>query len=564
MAVHGSQGYVTYSGVLFAKGATYTQSRGMNPDNLSMRVIPQSSSIAATGTVALVYKDILTGIMETISLPDCLADKSNIWLTDKGFLGTITFQDRRWKWSRYPLFSAHFNERDAEGEIIEASKTSLREILRLAFLHIGESSVDVSRVDQDFFPELAPLCDHADEFIASILKDQGLDVCLGFGADPVVVWPLGEGTGLPSGVELMAFSEALDPPDPPYKVDVCFGPSVAQARFKLEAVGLDTDGEVKLIDDLSYKPTGGWEKQDMSGLDGVTPGTTAAILARQTVFRVYAITGFTDGTLNLPDGSGPLEEIAQVLPLLDKLVETETYYEGGDINKKKTVHPEPRVYGVYQKEESLGHGKETEIGDEVGVTFVLNVNLGMVKFEKAIGRIVDEKTKPADLYLECAFRIRSAENRQFIPYVKETVVNGSGYGTHAHKATNLHARTIVSYNDKQEVTGASTNETLLDAYVTSLVNSTAGLYASQARQMGWYYKPMSTLRNNGVISQIKHVITDGTDGEPGHHTVASSNMSFDMFARTAHERIRDGFVEARRRTWLDAQARKTREEHGND
>ena len=137
-------GIVTYPGVLFAKGAVYTQTRGVEPDSVAVRIVPQSTPIASVGDINLYFE---ANDVPDVLIPDCLADKSNVWVNDAGFTGTVLFQDRRWRWSRVEAYSWHINERNSAGVIIEESRFSLREILRDLFAWIGEVNVDVSRVN---------------------------------------------------------------------------------------------------------------------------------------------------------------------------------------------------------------------------------------------------------------------------------------------------------------------------------------------------------------------------------------------------------------------------------
>jgi len=73
----------------------------------------------------------------------------------------------------------------------------------------------------------------------------------------------------------------------PIKIIARCGPTLYQCFLELEAVGRDTDGDIKLIDDLSYKPSGGWAAEHPLFFSGVAIGNRH--LALKTVFRMYRV-----------------------------------------------------------------------------------------------------------------------------------------------------------------------------------------------------------------------------------------------------------------------------------
>ena len=494
-----------------------------------------------------------------IVIRDCLADKSNVFLNTNGFSGTVVFEDRRWRWSRYTRVSRHYNERNADGEIINAARYGLRDILRDLFTQIGEGNVDVSRVRNDFYPEVDVECVEVDKLIAQLTSEFAYEVCLGFGLEPVRVWPRGIGFPPPSdGTVIMAASETLDPPTNPRYVQTCFGRSIAQARLKLLAVGLDTNGQVKPLNNLSYTPTDGWSREPVSCPNVLDQyGAAAHRLAKQTVWRWYVIDTYADGTLNNPDGSGTLNDISQLLPLYDKLLEVQHSQTG------QPHHPAPRVYGAHVAQAAPGIYVNTAIGAEIEIPFRLDRHRGIVQFERPVYQNTFGKAA-ADVWLECSFSLRDVNTRQFVTYVKTNQVDPGGFGYHTFSEPSLHPRTLVYYNDSHVVTGFITNQAELDNYANSLLVTAAGEYVFERRNMTWFNQPNPFVRLDGRTTQIRHVISDGTDGEPGHYTVMSQNMDFDQFVRGAEERVREQYVKARSKTFLSKEVLSIRNAKGND
>jgi len=551
-------GTVIYQGIQITKGATYTQTRGISPDVCEVKLIPQQDPIPSMGDLALTFNAV-----NQVVLRDCLADSSRVWLNDQGFVGTINFRDRRWRWSRYELFSAHFNERDSIGNIIEASRLSLQGILRALFTHIGESGVDVSRVPNDFYPEFNQRCKPADVLIQSYGINLGYEVCLGFDDDVVTVWPRGQGEDLPglganpATSELMKLEESLDPATPPQ--------SVAQARFGLKAVGKDIDGSVRDLDDLTYKPSVGWVKAyDYMGIIAKEWGEDSlqVQLAQETVYRWYLVEAFADGSLDFPDGTGSLDDITQVLPFFQKLLEVEHLFLSD-----KVFHPNIRLFGAYSARKGWVGRESTDISWRVKDPYEFNAYTGLVNFEEPAYEDLTavEQILPGTFFIEAAFRIRDSFNRQFVSYVHTIPIDNFGAGVHTYEEPGVIATTIVKYDDSHNVTEILNNQEDVDAYAQTIHAATAGSYIHKAEKMAWYNRIMDEIKLDGLTSQVQHIITDGTDpGAAGHMTRAAQNMEFDVFLRSTAERQESRYVSDVAKRDIGERVLAQRPEKGND
>jgi len=547
-----SVGTVTYAGVTLAKGATYTQNRGVAPDKISFKIIPQQTAIAAVGDVVMTFAG------DSVTITDCLADKSNIYMSELGFTGTITFEDRRWRWSRFTPFNAHYNEYDANGDPIIESERSLRGIFLDLMTHIGEGDADLSQVSGTLFPEVDAQCAQADSLLQLLADQFGYAICLGFGSDPVSVWPIGSGNVLSTTGSEMAYSEALDPPTPPQYMQVCFGTSEAQARFTTVAVGLDTDGEIKELNDLSYTPSGGWQNEPAHMPNVLAEfGQDEQELAEETVRRWYLVDGFVDSDLELPDGSGVLESLSQILPFHDKLLEVNRKDDG-------VAHPPPKVFTKRSRYKWPGV-RETRKSDNPDIDYEFDRYLGLVKFKKPIHLFVPGGgLLPAEVWVEAAFKVRDSVTRQFFHYVVTTEVDAAGAGYKTHREESLHARSIVLYDSDHAQTSIVSNQASLDSYAAGVINQLVGLYQFTARKEVWYNRLMNGIRIDGIVSQIRHCISDGTDGEPGHFTIASENIEFDMFVRRVADRARDKYITEQQNGHLAKIAKANRVTKGTD
>jgi len=520
-----STGTVIYSGLAIAKGAKFTQTRGVTPDRISVRLIPQVTPIADIGDLTLTYGAL------TLTIPDCLADRSMVMMGERGFTGTVIFQDRRWRWSRYPSVSYHWNEYRSDGVIVPSSKKSLRQMIERVLMSLGEPLFSAGVVDSNFYPEVDVQDMRPDLLLEQLTSDYGYAVSVGFSGDPVRIHKIGSGQML-SPYYVKIWSEQLDPPTPPATVRIGFGPSVAQARFRMSAYGREADGTIALLDDLTYTPANGWAAEPL-GFPNVLAefGEAAFDLAKASVWRLYGVTKFADNTLDLPDGSGTLANINQVLPFLPSLLFTEN--RDGRVSRDK-----PKIFGKHYKWFSPGP-TNAPISEPVDIKGVFNHYQGIILFDEPVYQVLYEQFLEAELYLEAAFRIRSVINNQFFHYIKDLAVAGGGQGYHSIADHGHYAQTLVEYSNSHAVTGTITNQTALDSLATTLATAAIGNYTYLASEMRWYSRPMFGIKVDGAISQVQHVISDGDDGEPGHYTVAARHMEFDRFVRTEAERRRD-------------------------
>lgn len=523
-----SQGLWTFPGITHAKELEYTQALGVRPSIVSMRCIPQATNIAATGTVTITYG------VGVLTLPNCLVDSGRIVLdAAHGFLMSIPAFDRRWKWERYPPISGYYNIR-RQGVAVVATQKNLQQLMTLLLNAIGETSAVVSAVSTSIYPEVRWNAHAPHLALQELMTEYGYDVALGFGEEPVTIVQRGVGASL-NIVGGMLVSSGVDPKTRPQYVRTVFGDSRAQARFKLVAVGKDTDGAWRELDDLSYQPFGGWSAENPYLLPNVQSSQTEATykLAISTVFRAYRIDKFADGTLNTPDGDGTLGSIEQVLPLENRLLDREYARSAGSA--------EPfRIFGVFRTTDEYGQPptvSDTGIDDQIrGRKVVFDGENGMVLFEEPIFQMFGPYVTPAELYLECAFRLHHATTFAPFHYEKDVMVDAGGFGYLTVPYRETSAMTLVSYSAGHVVSSITTNQAELDNIADSVADSASQQFATEGSQMVVYNEPNLSLRCDGAIQQVKHVISDGQN-HPGSYSIASRHQEFDVFMLSRHERL---------------------------
>lgn len=523
-----AQGTVTYSGVVAPKGATYTQTLGVHPDKIIIRCVPQTTAVSTRGSITLAYDG------GSLVIRDCFFDNAQVVAdVQHGFLLSLAFDDRRAAWAKADTISGVYNIWRA-GEQITSKKKSLRELATILLEHMGETSPNVTALSNSIYPEVRWADESPVEALQELLYEWGFSVSLGFGTEAVKVVQLGTGASLSTTAAMMA-SSTIDPKIRPTHVRVRFAPSLMQARFLLEAVALETDNTWVPIADVSYEPSVTWASEHPERLPNLSQTASADVLARAqaTVYRAFRIKAFADGTLNIPDGSGTLTSIEQCLPLQNRLLDNETIRDDGSAIPF-------RVYGKRfipaAKNGEPAEDSTSTIDDQItNENVVFDGENGIIIFERPQWYENAEAYFPAELYLECSFSIVDLTNNYPYRYKKDVSVDPSGTGYHVVRNYDVEGRTVVAYGSSQAVSGSTNNQTDLDALAALMAASVSSQYSTTGMQVVAYNQPVFSLRCDGAIHQVQHVISDGTD-YAGSFSTASRNAEFDRFIHTRDER----------------------------
>ncbi len=334
------QGLATYPGIEQIVSASVTLGHGISPSVIRISVIPQATPISEVGTFTLFVGS------NIVTLPDCKIDYGSYQRQDSGELWNIALIDRRWKW-RFGQISGRYNVRreDAKlqnGDPLDAEKSELvvdteRTARQLATMYLdamGETDYDVSLLPEDARPAVEHDYDNPAQALATLCDGLGYRVVLRLD-NTVKIVQLGEGGELPNDF-LLEDGRTFNPPEIPDSIAVVCGPSAFQVDFPLEAVGVDRDVDsedkptdtIKPIEQLSYRPAGGWATADLPFLTNVTFNSSEEdvsglrSLATKSVFRYYRI----KMPVNIPGYAGPTGSLVtkreQILPIFEEQVVT--------------------------------------------------------------------------------------------------------------------------------------------------------------------------------------------------------------------------------------------------
>lgn len=386
---------------------------------------------AAVGTLA--FSD---GYNGTISLAQC-ALVSSRW-SGRG-QRRLTLEDRRWRW-RTGYIDGHYNKRRPKAvDKLEREKTP-RELAGLLFTALNELVRDVSLLPNDARPEVQWIQANPADELERLCSSLGCVIAPNLTTGGWKIWPIGQGTTASGGdwLKTLDIDTAVRPV--PDQIAIACGPVEFEAVFLCEAVGVDTDGKIKPINELSFAPAGGW-KAGPETHDGITgeykkhPGDTRKLslrnLARQTVWKWYRIKSMPAGAgpdkLNPPGYDYPVavSAIEQFLPLIPSV-------NSFSLDGKERGPAE--VFGEFTDFKLFDTGTSPP-GTPFTNTWTLDTARGIVKFE-APQYLYDATKDPgerydaAKVYLKCAARVEDTTIGSPVYYAR-FLTSGSTQGAGA-------------------------------------------------------------------------------------------------------------------------------------
>jgi len=569
--------YATFPGVLNVLSASYTLSPGITPSVVQMQIIPQNAAIASVGDVVFIHGT------TTLTIPGCRADQASMVRGTDGTLVSFSLLDRRWRWKFGEIYG-HYNQRDADGLIVTATEKTPQQLAQLLLSAMGETA-DVSGIPNNGRPECEWIAANPAEALADLLEPFGQIVVLQIDST-VAIRQQGVGAALPENTSLIEQQVSANPPECPATIRVLGAPNRYQARLRLEAVAYDTDGRIKPIDQLSYKPAGGWERQTQF-FSSILPGESR-VLALRDVFRLYrirdmnsptpaaivSVPGYTGQTQQMqtpgPGGGGMLagvqapaqpggtpyavQYLREILPLEKGLVQT-----GTDANGLKRRKPEV-VFGTYYTGNvalEAPRNSDAGTGWQYPGRFQVEAELGLVRFEEQVTKwdAAQKLFVAADLFLECSFNVRSPDTSAHMrwSYTQDTGV-ANAYGVEVVRREEMIWEQYQRYNGAlfvEWVQKTYQNElTTLSQYYAS---GRLSQYVTESGSSGRYVG-LQSINPDGAISQVTWEI-----GGSGCYTSASRLYEPSPYVPPYKERRQQDMLRRQRRDMKNQLKRRDRE-----
>lgn len=424
---------VEFPGVLIPYGAEYTLSHGIQPGVATVECAPIAGFGAGGGN--LVFRD-LDPPFATIVLWDCKVDRHSIRMSADGRKWILSIWDRRWKW-QYGGVSGKYNFDFREGppKLDPNHEQTPQQLAILCLLAMGEVGFDVLDLPNASRPPVD--WDHRNpaQALAELAESLGCVVVLQLD-NTVALRRVGAGAALPifnQGVYgPMQDTLTIDPPERPDGLLVV-GRLVYQEDFELEAIGQDTDGEWKPIEELSYTPVRipllpTWTIVSPPDFYEVLIqyGEAAHQLAQQTVYKYYRIKKLAAG---LTIGGVPFESLEQILPIFDTQVAE--YVDEEDLSK---IKKRPAlVYGT-RADLYLGYQNRGPIAD-YWLDFHVDTERGVVVFADYVYKFNPGTgaspigISPGDMFLRTSVSIRHPENWAWMRYERFLLYPPPRWGT---------------------------------------------------------------------------------------------------------------------------------------
>jgi hypothetical protein len=332
----------------------------VTPSRATLTIAPQANFTAQIGT--LEFND---GNVD-IQWPNARVDVQSFERNAAGLVWRLQIYDRRWKWQSTGGGGIVFggaNLRNDDGSLIEATRKAPQDIATACLQAMGEQNYDVSQLPNDDLPEIMWDGNVPARALEELCEQYGCNVVLSLD-NSVKICVVGQGNDLPLDQTVLTNSLSMNLPGMPDRIVAVCAPDLFQCDLKLEAVGIDTDGTIKPIDKLWYKPNGGWGAVDVQDMGDVQDRSSDKEwrLAKKTVFRYYRVVfpiqnvpGYTDTQGNV---SAKISNAWQV-KLLDTQVEVVTDTASGSTAVQPRQKP-AQVFGVFWDEEDGATGNNTD------------------------------------------------------------------------------------------------------------------------------------------------------------------------------------------------------------
>ena len=522
---------VTFPGINKTRGVDYTVAHGHQPGVAIVEIVPQATLPTLIGDLSWTDGD------RTVTLNDCLIDKTSIRLTGAGFIQTVPIQDFRWKWQD-AIAIGTWNVRRPDNTVDPATEKTPRELATMLYTLMGVPATDVTAIpvttDRPYVDwDGGKAWAYADQLLALY----GCSVAPIFADNSVKVVKMGVGATLPSGGDVVSPSIGASYTAYPDVLRQYAGDTIYQGKIKLHPVFVDTDNQIKRADAVSYKPPPGWSQATTEPEDLIPNGTPAQRgLANRTGFRWFQIDELVGGatTLTLPDGN-TVPSIQHILPLRRKMLEV--YTETGEM-----YEAEPRIEGTFCEKNPDNDALENRADwSEYTGDFEIDRELGIVKFRDPVfKKTEDGRFDFPDLYLTVGYHRQDAQKQYHQAYIEETI-GSAGTPPAGRVANSLHLLIKGAYTNGT-LTGYTTNATALEALLQQKIDEWKATFTAQTGSFN-VYRHVQEISLSGQIRAVRWVV----HCENAAFTYASQNADWIIGVRGWRRRLRDANSEPAQR-----------------
>lgn len=424
-----------FPGIRAVIGGTFTWGHGETPGVCILQIVPQPNAPETIGTLEISYGSV------GLKFDRCRVVASRIRRDSSGQIVEVVIQDWRWEWQDRGYMNCRYNLRDADGKLVDRWERSPQDIAKEAFKAFGQTAAGVDQLPNDPRPLVDWTFENPARALSTLCESLGCRIAPKFSNNCEIV-RLGQGQALPQGADypLIDYNESFDPPEKPGAIMVVGGPAEFQVDLELEAVALEPTGEYVPIDDVSYKPAGGWSKDATANFDGLSDEfANLKKLAKQSVYKCYRIKIPEDGLriVGYTDGALPTSGFVWYM---DQLIIHDRQCDQVEQLGRKEYLP-PMVYGAFRDDDNL-YGFSNDL-DEPKAIVDLESDLAKksiyrhghdIDTERGIVRLANrltlwdsdtEEQAPAKLRLRVAVSVRNIISGGVQRYTRERTYPGN-------------------------------------------------------------------------------------------------------------------------------------------
>lgn len=490
---------IEFPGVVQPVGLYAVRTLGVFPNQSLLWCLPQQTPIGAFGNLTFGNWNGTSAI----TFRNCVVDRPNYKISTSGHSVGLVILDRRAYWE-FASVTGRYNVPAANGSLI--NQRSAQQLATLCFTALGETA-DVSALPADVYPQVNWDASSARLELARLLNRYGCDVSLRLD-DSVAVVRLGVGAGAPANIDIQSLALSVDPKIIPQTMRLYCGPTLVQAKVRCVPVGIDNDGTIQKIDDLSYAPPRGWVgESDWDQFPGVADLNDRQ-LAVQTVGRLFAIETFEDETLVEPGLGVTLSDISQIFPVLEDRL------DGSN----------PKLTGKHWIEGNPPVNQNSEEDAELDQSWTLDNPRGLIRTTKPVlFRNDDDLWECPTLVLECAYAVRRSDT--LIHYRQEyTAALGGPFGEHVIRVPTLGRRIVTGES-------ASDNEGDINTAALAILSVAVNRFTTDAAASA-VYRAIQPINTDGANRQVTWSIST----ENGFESSVSVNTEALPYVSRAAER----------------------------
>ena len=496
-------GVITFPGITAPISMVATRVLGVKPSSAIIYAQPQGDSPNCTGTATFTWGT----SSNLITWTNALCDSSSLHVSTFGHQQMFVIYDRRWRWAKGHPVTGAYNVRKTDGTVDATTQKTLAELATLLFTAMGETTADVSLITSTEYPMLILDRSKPADQLAQLLEPRGYVISL-MADNTVKVWPKGTGATLPANDDLVNANLSVDPPELPAVIRVVCNRTLVQSMLKTVPVGLDTDGRIRLVNDLSYKPAGGWDTCKDWDTFSSLPTTIAQECAKLSVGKWYQVVSQADGTQDINyggvdycPGEITVTDVSQLLPLENMILDTAVDPLG------KTRYKPAVVSGVYwgigsnPLQNPPNPSNSPAFTEIKGLPWTLNREYGIVMFNGYIQKDNAGTKTFADIYLTCCYSIHDATIQVKDRYEVDRSLGG--YGFDVREVEELQRRLIVTYvTNTSSVTNINDNKATVDTDAGLYLDAAQNSYATQNSNV-LMYRDCYSFSTDGITLQLQ-------------------------------------------------------------